>query len=435
MKLNRHFITRDARSAQTFRTLHYPNYRLFFIGNGISMVGNWMQQVATSWLVYRLTGSSLALGLIAFAGLFPGFILTPLAGVLSDRWNKHHILVVTQILSMMQALTLAFLAMTGLVAVGHIIFLSVLLGLVTAFDIPTRQSFIIELIEKREDLGNAIALNSGLFNGARLVGPSLAGIMIALVGEGLCFLINALSFLAVIATLLLIKIKPVKNEDGNADIVQGFRDGFRYTFGFLPMRALLLLLALVSFVGMPYTVLMPVFAKDILQGGPHTLGFLTAASGGGALMGALFLASRRTILGMGRMIPAAAGLFGLGLVFFSLSKSLWLSLLLLLFTGFGMMVQLALSNTIIQTIAEDDMRGRVMSFFSMAFMGTAPLGSLFAGGSADLIGAPRTLILGGLCCILGALIYARKLPMLRAMVHPIYVKKGIIQSENISLKK
>jgi MFS family permease len=428
VNLNSHFITQDARSWQTFRTLRYRNFRLFFIGNGISLVGTWMQQIATSWLVYRLTGSSLLLGLVAFAGLFPGFILTPVAGVLSDKWNKHHILVITQILSMLQALALALLAFTGLVTVGHIIFLSVLLGLVSAFDITTRQSFVIELIEKREDLGNAIALNSALFNGARLVGPSLAGIMIALTGEGLCFLINALSYLAAIATLLLIKIKPVKKENGSADIVQGFKDGFRYAFGFLPMRAVLLLLALVSFVGMPYTVLMPVFAKDILQGGPHTFGFLTAASGGGALIGAFFLASRRTILGMGKLIPAAAGLFGLCLVFFSLSKSLWLSLLLLLFTGFGMMVQLALSNTIIQTIVEDDMRGRVMSFFSMAFMGTAPLGSLFAGGSADLIGAPRTLILCGLFCILGALIYARKIPMLRAMVHPIYVKKGIISS-------
>ena len=409
-----------------FRTLHYRNYRLFFIGNGISLIGTWIQQIAMSWLVYRLTGSPLLLGVIAFAGLFPGLFLTPLAGVLSDRLNLRHILLATQILAMLQAAVLAFLVIAGAVAVWHIIFLSVLLGLISSFDIPARQTFVVEVIGKREDLGSAIALNSALFNGARLVGPSLAGVMIALMGEGMCFLLNALSYLAPIATLFLMKIEHVPKAGSNADLVRGLKAGFRYAFGFLPVRSLLLIIALVSLAGMPYTVLMPVFARDIFHGGPHTFGFLTAASGAGALIGALYLASRRTVLGMGRLIPLAAGIFGGGLVLFSLSRTLWLSLFLLLVVGFGMMVQLALSNTILQTVVEDDMRGRVMSFFTMSFMGTAPLGSLMAGGLADWIGAPRTLMAGGICCILGALIYARKLPILRAMVYPVYVKRGII---------
>jgi MFS family permease len=412
-----------------FRTLHYRNYRLFFIGNGISLIGTWIQQIAMSWLVYRLTGSPLLLGVIAFAGLFPGLFLAPLAGVLSDRLNLRHILLATQILAMLQALVLAFLVIAGAAAVWHIIFLSVLLGLISSFDIPARQSFVVEVIGRREDLGSAIALNSALFNGARLVGPSLAGVMIALMGEGMCFLLNALSYLAPIATLFLMEIEHVPKAGSNADLVRGLKDGFRYAFGFLPVRSLLLIIALVSLAGMPYTVLMPVFAKDIFLGGPHTLGFLTAASGAGALIGALYLASRRTVLGMGRLIPLAAGIFGGGLVLFSLSRTLWLSLFLLLIVGFGMMVQLALSNTILQTVVEDDMRGRVMSIFTMSFMGTAPLGSLLAGGLADWIGAPRTLMAGGLCCILGALIYARKLPILRAMVYPVYVKRGIISEQ------
>lgn len=428
MKSEKNLSSESSGIRLTFRTLSYRNYRLFFIGSGISMIGNWMQQVAMSWLVYRLTNSSLLLGIIAFAGLFPGFLLTPLAGVLSDRWSRRHILLVSQVLAMLQAIVLAFLVITGIVAVWHIVLLSVLLGLISAFDIPARQSLIVDMIEKREDLGSAIALNSALFNGGRLLGPSLAGITIALMGEGVCFLFNALSYLAVITTLLLMKIESAPKTGAEADIVKGFKAGFRYTFSSLPIRYVLLLLALVSLMGMPYMVLMPVFAKDVLHGGPQTLGFLTAASGAGAMAGALYLASRRTVLGMGRIIPVAAGIFGLGLILFSLSQVLWVALLLLLFTGFGMMVQLALSNTIIQTIVDDDMRGRVMGFFTMAFMGTMPLGNLLAGGFAELIGAPRTLIIGGFCCILGALIYARKFPLLRDMVHSVYLRKGIISA-------
>jgi MFS family permease len=428
MKSEKNLLPPSAGIKLTFRTLRYRNYRLFFIGNGISMIGTWMQQVAMSWLVYRLTNSSLLLGVLAFAGLFPGFLLTPLAGVLSDRWSRRRILLVSQVLATLQAIALTFLVMTGMVAVWHVMFLNVLLGLINAFDITARQSFIVDTIEKREDLGNAIALNSALFNGARLLGPSLAGITIAVMGEGICFLINALSYLAVIATLLLMKIESVPKVGSKADIVKGFKAGFMFTFNFLPIRYVLLLLALVNLIGMPYTVLMPVFAKDVLHGGPHTFGFLTAASGAGALTGALYLASRRTVLGAVKIIPVAACIFGLGLIFFSLSHVLWVSLLLLVLTGFGMMVQLALSNTIIQTVVDDDMRGRVMSFFTMAFMGTIPLGSLLAGGFADLIGAPRTLIICGFCCILGALAYASKLTLLRDILRSVYVRKGIISA-------
>lgn len=411
-----------------FRTLSYRNYRLFFIGNGISMIGTWMQQVAISWLVYRLTGSALLLGVIAFASLFPGFILTPLAGLLSDLWNRQRILLVTQVLALLQAAALAFLVMTELVTVWQIVLLSVFLGLVSAFDIPARQSFVVEMIGKREDLGSAIALNSALFNGARLIGPSLAGIAIAIVGEGICFLLNALSYLAVIATLLLMKVEPTSRSGSNTDVRLGLSAGFTYAFGSLPIRALLLLLSVVSLMGLPFTVLMPVFAKDVFHGGAHTLGFLTAAAGGGSVIGALYLASRKTLLGMGRIVPLAAGLFGGGLVLFSLSSVLWVSLLLLMFIGCGMMVQLALTNTILQTIVDDNMRGRVMGFFAMSFMGTTPLGSLLAGVLADRIGAPRTLMIGGLFCIVGALLYARQLPLLQAMFKTIYVKKGLISA-------
>ena len=409
-----------------FRTLHYRNYRLFFIGNGISLIGTWMQQVAISWLVYRLTGSALLLGVIAFASLFPGFMLVPFAGLLSDLWSRRRILLVSQILFMLQAATLAILVMTNLVAVWQIVLLSVFLGLVSAFDIPARQSFVVEIIDNREDLGSAIALNSALFNGTRLIGPSLAGIAIAIVGEGVCFLLNALSYLAVIATLLLMHVEPAVRSGSKTDFRQELSAGFTYAFGSLPIRALLLLLSVVSLMGMPFTVLMPVFAKGVYHGGAHTLGFLTAAAGAGSLIGALYLASRKTLLSMGRIVPLAAGLFGGGLVLFSLSSVLWVSLVLLMFAGCGAMVQLALTNTILQTIVDDSMRGRVMGFFAMSFMGMMPLGSLLAGALADRIGAPRTLMIGGLCCIIGALLYARRLPLLQAMVKPMYVSKGLI---------
>jgi MFS family permease len=412
-----------------FRALSHRNYRLFFGGQSISLIGTWMQQIAMSWLVYRLTHSAFLLGIVGFTGRIPTFLFAPLAGVLVDRWSRHRLLVITQILSTMQALILAFLVLTGMITVWHIIFLSLFLGFVNAFDVPVRQSFVVDMVEKEEHLGNAIALNSSMATSARLFGPSIAGILIATVGEGMCFLLNGLSFLAVIAALLAMKIPRRKREMQNRQVIQGLKEGFSYAFGFAPIRSLLLLLGLVSLMGMPYQVLMPIFAGKILHGGPHTLGFLMAASGCGALTGTIYLASRKGVRGLGRIIVISSSLFGIGLITFSLSRVFWLSLLFMLLTGFGMMVQMASSNTVLQTIVEEDKRGRVMSFYAMAFMGMVPFGSLLAGSLANNIGAPYTVMIGGIACIFGSVMFAKKLPSLRKVARPVYVEKGIISEE------
>jgi MFS family permease len=393
-----------------FRSLHYRNYRLFFGGQGISLIGTWMQRTAVGWLVYRLTSSPFLLGLVEFAGYIPTLFLSPLAGVLADRWDRRRILLFTQVLAMIQALLLAFLVLGEQVEVWHILCLSLFLGVVSAFDIPARQSLVVSLIERREDLGNAIALNSFMFNGARLVGPSAAGFMIALLGEGLCFLINGLSFLAVIASLMAMRLARHESTSANGQLFQGFREGLVYAYRFPPMRLILMLVALGSLMGIPFWVLLPVFAKDILHGGPQTLGFLMAAAGAGALCGAVYLASRRSVLGLARVIALAAGIFGTGLMAFSFARALWLSLLLLVITGFGMIALMASSNTFLQTIVDDDKRGRVMSFFTMALMGMAPFGSLLAGILASKIGAPHTLLIGGLSCLLGAVLFGLRFP-------------------------
>jgi len=410
-----------------FRALRYRNYRLFFGGQGISLIGTWMQRIALSWFVYRLTDSVFLLGVVGFAGQIPTFVLAPVAGVLADRWSCRRIIVVTQVLAMVQAFVLAALVLTNTITVWEIVVLSVFLGFVNAFDMPARQTFVVEMVEgRREDLGNAIALNSSLFNGARLLGPSIAGILIAVVGEGVCFLFNGLSYIPVVGSLLAMRIAPRESKAGNTHVLRGLKEGFSYAFGFDPIRSIILLIALVSLMGMPYQVLMPIFAKQILHGGSNIFGFLMGAAGAGALTGAFYLASRRKILTLGRTIPVASSIFGLGLVGFSVSHVLWLSIVLMLFVGFGMMVQMAASNTTLQTIVDDDKRGRVMSLYTMAFMGTAPFGSLMAGSLAAKIGSPNTLLVSGLCCICAGLLFARKLPALRAMVHPIYVEKGII---------
>jgi len=409
-----------------FRALEHRNYRLFFGGQGISLIGTWMQLIAVSWLVFRLTHSAFFLGVVGFTSRIPTFIFTPFAGVLVDRWNRHRLLVATQILAMIQAFALAFLVLTGTIQIWHVIVLSLFLGLINAVDIPVRQALVVDLIERREDLGNAIALNSSMMNGARLVGPSIAGVLIAMVGEGMCFLLNGASFIAVIAALLAMRMKPKEKRARETGLWRGLKDGFTYVFGFAPIRSVLLLLALVSLMGMPYTILMPIFAGKILHGGPQTLGFLLAAVGIGALAGAIFLASRESVLGLGRIIVIASSIFGIGLIGFSLSRVFVISLLLMVPTGFGMMVQMTSSNTILQTIVEDDKRGRVMSFYAMAFMGMVPFGSLLAGSLANNIGAPLTVMIGGISCILGSVLFARKLPALRVMVRPIYVQKGII---------
>ena len=410
-----------------FRALGHRNYKLFFSGQSVSMIGTWMTRIATSWLVYRLTGSALLLGVVGFAGQIPSFLLAPFAGVIVDRWNRHHLLVATQFLAMIQSLALAVLALTGYIQIWHVIALSIFQGLVNAFDMPARQAFVVEMVENREDLPNAIALNSSLVNAARLLGPSIAGVVIAAVGEGWCFFIDGVSYIAVIASLLAMKVAPSAIKAvKKTNVLQQFREGWDYVYGFPPISKILLLLAFVSLVGMPYSVLMPIFATDILHGGSHTLGFLMAASGVGALCGAVFLAARKTVVGLGRYIPLMAGRFGIGLIGFSISRVEWLSMILMVVTGLGFMVQMATSNTIIQTIVDEDKRGRVMSFYTMAFMGTAPFGSLLAGSLAAQIGAPNTLLIGGVCCVLGAVWFQRALPRLRQFVRPIYIEKGIL---------
>lgn len=415
------------------RALRHRNYRLFFSGQSVSLIGTWMTRIATSWLVYRLTRSALLLGLVGFAGQIPSFLLAPVAGVLVDRWNRHRLLVATQVLAMLQSAALALLALTGVINIWHVLALSLFQGVINAFDMPARQAFVVEMVEKREDLGNAIALNSSMVNAARLLGPSIGGVLIAAVGEGWCFFWDAVSYLAVLASLLLMRLTPrPRRAATGTKVIAGLREGWLYVAGSPPIRSILLLLALVSLVGMPYTVLMPVFASNVLHGGPHTLGFLMAATGVGALSGAAFLANRRSVLGLGKFIPLMAGLFGAGLIGFSFSRTLWLSIPLLLVTGLGFMVQMAASNTLLQTLVEDDKRGRVMSFYTMAFMGTTPFGSLFAGSLASRIGAPRTLLLGGAGCIAAALWFASLLPRLRERVRPLYVRMGILP-ENVAV--
>jgi len=409
----------------TFRSLQYRNYRLFFGGQSISLTGTWIQRIAMPWLVYHLTGSVVLLGIVGFAGQIPTFLLASYAGVITDRRNRYHILITTQILAMIQALTLALLFFLGVIQVWHILALSVMLGLINAFDMPARQSFVIEMVEKKEDLGNAIALNSSMVNGARLLGPSIAGVLIAATGEGVCFLINGLSYLVVIASLLYMKVTPRVINKKSARFLQELKEGFHYTFGFAPIKSIILLLALVSLMGMPYSVLMPVFAKEILHGDSHTFGFLMGASGLGAISGAMYLASRKNAAGLERVIPMAAAAFGLGLIAFSQSRLFWVSMIMMVLTGLGMMLTMASSNTIIQTVVDDSKRGRVMSFYAMAFMGTVPFGSLFAGGMAKVVGAPLTLTIGGAACIAGAVFFARQLPKIQAAILPVYREMGI----------
>jgi MFS family permease len=419
---------------QTLRALRHKNYRLFFGGQSLSLIGTWMQQVALGWLVYRLTDSAFLLGLVGFSSQIPTFILASFAGVLADRYNKHKIIIATQTLAMLQAFILAFLTLTGTIQIWQILLLSLFSGLINAFDMPTRQSFVIEMVDDRNDLPNAIALNSSMFNAARLIGPTLAGFLITALGEGLCFLINAISYIAVIAALSLMNISPKVNNQKKEKVLEGMKEGIRYAYNFKPIRALLLLIALVSLTGMPYAVLMPVFAKDILQGNAHTLGFLFGAVGCGALIGAIYLASRKSVLGLGRWIAIATSVFSLGLLFFSFSRNIYLSVGLMLFTGFGMMMQMASTNTLLQTLVDDDKRGRVMSLYVMAFMGTAPFGSFMAGTLASTIGAPLTVLSSGIICLTGAFIFYRNLPSLRKHIRPIYIQKGILPEVSTGLQ-
>jgi MFS family permease len=414
------------RARYAVRALRHRNFRLFTAGQTISLIGAWMQQVAMGWLVYRLTGSAFLLGLVAFVAQGPSFFLAPFAGVLADRWNRHRIVVATQTLMMLQASVLAVLVMTHRIEYWHVLTLSAFFGALNAFDIPARQSFLLEMVATREDLANAIALNSSMFNGARLIGPAIAGFMIARFGEGVAFLCNAISYVAVIVALLAMRLQPQLRKRTSQNLFSTLREGFSYAFDFLPIRHVLSLVATAALFGVPFTVLMPVFAVKVLGGDATTLGFLMSATGFGALGGALFLAARPSVRGLARVITWSTGLFGLSLILFAFSRTLAVSLPLLALAGFGMMVQMAASNTFLQTIVHDDKRGRIMSFYTMAYIGVAPFGSLLAGALAEHITAPLTIAIGGLVCILGAAAFARQIPQFRELVRPIYQQLGII---------
>ena len=409
------------------RALRSRNYRLFFGGQMVSLMGTWMTSVATSWLVYRLTGSAWLLGVVGFAGQLPSFLLGPLGGIVVDRCDKRKLIIAMQTLAMLQSFSLAFLTLTGRITVGSLIALNAIDGMINAFDMPARQAFLVDIIDHKEDLGNAIALNSSMVNLSRLLGPSIGGIVIAAAGEGWCFFLDGASFLAVIGTLFAMRVAAMKPKPRHAGgAFAEMREGWDYVRRFGPVRSIILLLALVSLVGVPYTVIVPVFAAKILHGGPHTFGYLMTASGCGALCAAIWLASRRSVLGLGRAIPAGTAVFGAALVAFSYTRSTGLAMLALVVAGAGFMVQIAASNTIVQTIVDDDKRGRVMSFFMMAFFGAAPFGSLLAGRLADGIGTPLTLRLSGVCCVLGAGWFALHLEGLRESIRPIYRRMGIL---------
>ena len=395
------------------RALRHRNYRLFFGGQLISVVGTWMQTVAEAWLVYRLTGSAVLLGVAGFASQIPVFLLATIGGTVADRSNRHRILVVTQTTSMVLPLILAALVFTGHVRVWHVFALAATLGVVNAFDVPARQSFVVEMVGK-DDLVNAIALNSSIFNGARTVGPAVAGVLLAAVGEGWCFLLNGLSYIAVITGLLLMKL-PARDTAARAPArLADTIEGFRYVRRTTPIRDLLLLVGLVSFAGLSYAVLMPIFADSILHGGPKGLGLLMASAGLGSLCGALTIASRSSVRGLGRIVAVSALTFGVSLTLFALSRVFWLSAALLLVVGMSMITQAASTNTLIQSMVPDALRGRVMALYAMMFMGMSPIGALVQGALAERIGAPYTVVIGGCICVAGAIVFNVRLPALRA---------------------
>jgi MFS family permease len=389
-----------------------------------------MTRIATSWLVYRLTGSALLLGTISFAGQIPTFLFAPFAGVWVDRLDRRKVLVWTQTLSMVQSLLLAGMTLSGRITIPWLLAVSVMQGLINAFDMPGRQAFLVQMVEDRRDLGNAIAINSSMVNAARLIGPSLAGMLIAVTSEGWCFLIDGISYLAVIASLLMMRIHVPAVKRLAASVLTDLKAGWTYVSEFLPVRTILLLFAVISLMGMPFVVLMPIFAARVLHGGPHSLGFLMGAMGVGALTSALSLAARKSVRGLIRMIPISAAVFGLGLIGFGLSRVFWLSMIMVLVAGMGMMQGMASSNTIIQTIVSEDKRGRVMSYYTMAFMGMAPFGSLLAGTMAHKVGAPLTVIMNGSAVLLGAAWFMTQLPAVRRKIRPVYREMGILPPED-----
>ncbi len=409
-----------------FRALRSRNFRLFIIGQSISLTGTWMTRLATSWLVYRLTDSAFLLGLVSFIGLVPAFFLPAFAGVWVDRWDRHKVLIATQVLAMLQSLALAALTLSGHINITWVLCLTFIQGLISAVEIPTRQSFVIKMVDDRADLTNAIALNSSNFNATRLVGPAIAGLIVAAVGEGYCFLIDGVSYIAVIAGLLMMRIQKDEPRHTEQHIVQDLVEGWRYVTDYAPIRWILLFMASIGIAGAPYNVLTPIIAGRVLQGGAHTLGFLMAASGVGALICAISLVLRRSVVGLGKSIAIAVGLFSLGSIGLGLSHWFWVSVPLMAVTGYGLMTQIVASNTIIQTIVEDNKRGRVMAFYTMALQGSIPIGSLISGALAARIGAPASLIGSGVVCMFLTVWFWRKLPQMREDVKPRFIELGIL---------
>jgi MFS family permease len=424
--------TRVDSLSHAWRALRSRNFRLFFWGQSLLVIGTWMTRVATGWLVYRLTHSALLLGVVDFAGLVSAFVLAPLAGVWVERVNRRKLLVWTQAAAAVQSLAMAALTLAGVITIGEVIALSTLQGVINAFDLPGRQSFLGQMVNSKHDLSNAIAINSSMANGARLVGPAIAGLVIAVVGEGWCFLIDGVSYFAVIASLLMMRITPLEARRHAATLREQMREGWNYVTTFRPIRSILLVVALVSLLGWPYSVLLPVFATQVLHGGPHTLGWLTSASGIGALLSALSLAVRKTVVGLTRMIQLAVVLLGGGLILFGLSETLWVSLVLMFVIGFGLLQGLSASNTVIQTLVPEDKRARVMSYYTMAFVGMAPFGSLFAGALAQRIGVSHTVQVTGACCLAGAVWFTIELPKVRAVMRPIYREMGLLRAEDVA---
>jgi len=414
--------TSFARSSisHAWRALRHRNFRLFFGGQSISLIGTWMTRLATSWLVYRLTHSALLLGFVSFAGQIVAFVVAPIAGVWVERLNRRKLLVWTQAAAAVQSLAMAALTLAHVINLWEIIALAAMQGLINAFDMPGRQSFLVQMVEDRNDLSNAIAINSSMVNAARLIGPAIAGLVIGAVGEGWCFLIDGVSYLAVIASLLMMQIKPLNLSRSALGVLEQMREGWDYVRTFRPIRTILLLFSLLCLMGYPFAVLLPVFAGEVLHGNAKTLGWLTAASGIGALLSALSLAIRKSVRGLTRMLQIAAAMLGGALILFGMSRALWVALVLMAFVGFGLMQSAAVSNTIIQTLVPDEKRARVMSYYTMAFFGAAPFGSLLAGALAHRMGAPHTLILTGAFCLAGALWFTVELPKVKAVMRPIY---------------
>ena len=412
--------------SHAWRALRHRNFQLFFFGQSISVIGSWMTRLATTWLVYRMTHSALLLGVVSFAGQIVSFALGPFAGVWVERLNRRKLLVATQAAAAMQSLALAALTLMHVITLWEIIALTALQGLINAFDMPGRQSFLVQMVDDRNDLSNAIAINSSMANGARLIGPAIAGLVIAAFGEGWCFLIDGVSYFAVIASLLSMRITRPAGHRNRASMLEQVREGWDYVRTFRPIRTILLLFSLISLMGYSYSVLMPIFAGQVLHGGATTLGWLTGASGVGALVSALSLAARRSVVGLTRMLQISAAMLGGALILFGLSHTFWLSLMLMVFVGFGLMQTAAASNTIIQSLVPDDKRARAMSYYTMAFFGAAPFGSLLAGALAHRIGAPRTVIFTGAFCVAGSVWFTLNLPKVNAVMHPIYREMGLM---------